>query len=173
MITVTNTVNWLVGDEFIITTTDKDISHTERHRIARIDNGMTIYTVNPLAYTHLVLQTMLPNGRVIRIAAAVGLLTRNIRIISQNLPSRLSGFRIFITQYRTYIWYTSTNTSVYTHYKGYARLSNTQFIGFGRFDDTTNSDEQSGIYMNNLNDWNWQRPTTIDSCSFDGGFNAA
>ncbi|CAF4366562.1 unnamed protein product [Rotaria socialis] len=173
LIILRESVNWVVGDEIIITTTDRAISHTERHRIASIENGTMIRTVAPLAYTHIVLQQPFSNGQMIDIAAAVGLLTRNVRVINQNSSRNLFGFRIVVTQYWTNVWDSSASTYVYTYYKGYARLSNTQFIGFGRFDETDNSDQQSGIYMNSLGDWNYQRPTYIDSCSFDGGFNAA
>ncbi|CAF0965964.1 unnamed protein product [Rotaria sordida] len=173
LIILSEPVNWMIGDEFVITTTDRDISHTERHRIASIDNGTIIHTMVPLAYTHIVLRHTFPNGQTVNIAAAVGLLTHNVRVINQSPSPNLSGFRIFITQYSTSIWYSDTNQLVNTYYKGYARLSNTQFIGFAQFDDTTNSDQRSCIYMNNLNDWNSQRPTSIDACSFDGGFNAA
>ncbi|CAF4097851.1 unnamed protein product [Rotaria sp. Silwood2] len=173
LIVLSERVSWMIGDEFVITTTDRDISHTERHRIASIDNGTIIHTMIPLAYTHIVLQQTFPNDQTVNIAAAVGLLTHNIRIINQSPSPNLSGLRIFITQYSTLIRYSDTNQLVDTYYKGYARLSNTQFIGFAQFDDTTNSDQQSCIYMSNLNDWNSQRPTSIDGCSFDGGFNAA
>ncbi|CAF1327808.1 unnamed protein product [Rotaria sordida] len=59
------------------------------------------------------------------------------------------------------------------YYKGYARLSNTQFIGYGQLADGYNSDQRSGIYMYHLGDYNPNRPSFIDACSFDGGFNAA
>lgn len=173
LIILSESVNWMIDDEIVITTTDKDISHTERHRIASIVNGTIIRTRLPLAYTHIVLKNTFPNGQTVNIAAAVGLLTRNIRVISQSPSSTLSGFRIFITQYTTSIWYAYMSQFVNTYYKGYSRLSNIQFIGFGQYDDTTTSDQRSSIYMNNLNDLDSQRPTYIDACSFDGGFNAA
>ncbi|CAF4773440.1 unnamed protein product [Rotaria sp. Silwood1] len=166
-------VSWVVGDEIIITTTDTSISHTERHRIINIENATIIHTEVPLAYSHLVIQHALANGQTISVAAAVGLLTRNIRVINQYQGSSLSGFRILITDYRTDVLHIYSNTMYNAYYKGYARLSNTQFIGFGQLNDGYYSDQQSGIYINHLGDYNSSRATFIDACSFDGGFNAA
>ena len=173
LIILSTPVDWQTNDEIIITTTDTAISHTERHRIARIINGTIIRTVNPLTYTHSVIQYTFVNGQKVNIAAAVGLLTRNVRIINQNPTSSLSGFKILITEYRTNIYYSDWGFARLTYYKGYARLSNVQFIGFGQFDDTSSSDQRAGIYMSQLGDWYWARQTYIDSCSFDNGFNGA
>ena len=166
-------VDWIPNDEIIITTTDSNIAHTERHRIASNVNGTTIRTVAPLTYNHIVIQEILGSGQEIRVAAVVGLLTRNVRVINQASSSSLSGVRILITQYRTTWWYASSGGWSSTNFKGYARLSNTQFVGFGIFDDSYNRDQRSGIFMDNLGDYDPQAPTSIDACSFDGGFNAA
>ncbi|CAF1351069.1 unnamed protein product [Rotaria sordida] len=172
VIILSERVNWTVNDEIIITTTDTSISHTERHRIINIENATVIHTQVPLAYTHLVIQHTLANGQTISVAAAVGLLTRNVRIINQYPGSSLSGFRILVTDYRTDVLHIYSNTMYNAYYKGYARLSNTQFIGYGQLADGYNSDQRSGIYMYHLGDYNPNRPSFIDACSFDGGFNA-
>ncbi|UJR08495.1 hypothetical protein I4U23_012761 [Adineta vaga] len=161
---LSESIDWSVGDEIIITTTDTDISHTERHRIASIINGTTIQTVNSLAYTHRVIRQIFPNGQSINIAAAVGLLTRTIRIKSNNGRTDPLGARIYI----------APNTLYNGDNKGYAHLSHIQFINFGQFDGTTSSDyKKSGIYMQNSNTYNQNRLTNIYGCSFDGGFDAA
>lgn len=166
-------VNWNIGDEIIITTTDIELSHTERHRIVNIQNGMIIYTARALAYTHRVIQQTFPNGQTVNISAAVGLLTRNVRVINENSGSSLSGYRIHVTGYTTDTWHLYTGRYYATCYLGYVRISNTQFIGFGQFDDSYNTDQRSGIYMNTLGDYNFNRATFVDSSSFDSGFNAA
>lgn len=173
VINLSQRVNWNVGDEIIITTTDTDLSHTERHRISNIQNGTTIYTVTALTYTHRVVQQTFPNGQTVNVAAAVGLLTHNVRIINENSGSSLSGFRIHVTGYTTDTWHLYSGLYYATCYLGYVRISNTQFIGFGQFDDSYNTDQRSGIYMNTLGDYNSNRATFIDSSSFDSGFNAA
>ncbi|CAF4813493.1 unnamed protein product, partial [Rotaria socialis] len=58
-------------------------------------------------------------------------------------------------------------------YKGYVRISNTQFIGFGQFDDSYNTEQRAGIYFTGLGNYDPNRATYIDSSSFDGGNNAA
>jgi hypothetical protein len=129
-------IDWIVGDEIIVTTTDTNIEHTERHTIANISTDRTIITtVNSLVYTHIVIHNVFPNGNVFHIAAAVGLLTRNVRVINSSPASDLFGFRILITDYATNVQNPGGEDYIYTYYKGYARLSNTQFIGYGQFVD--------------------------------------
>ncbi|CAF3091006.1 unnamed protein product [Rotaria socialis] len=167
-IVLSQLVDWVVGDEIIVTTTDTSIGHTERHTIASV-NRTIITTQIALAYTHIVIDNVFPNGQVAQVAAAVGLLTRNVRVINRNPASDLFGFRILVTDYETNIWNPVMNQSMNTYYKGYARISDTQFIGYGQFVDAPNDDLREGIHLYNLGDWNASRPTYVDSCSFDGG----
>lgn len=166
-------IAWTIGDEIIVTTTDIDISHTERHRIADIINETVIRTSAPLAYTHNVILKTFSNGQEVHVAAAVGLLTRNIRISSNDIQPGQSGFRIVVIDYSTSVWYSCPNQYYFTYYKGYARLSNIQFRGFGRMDDSSYSDQYAGIYLSRLGNYNQSRPTFIQACSFDTGSNAA
>ncbi|CAF4249716.1 unnamed protein product, partial [Rotaria sp. Silwood2] len=173
-ITLNQPVDWIVDDEIVLTTTDTNIEHTERHTIANISIDKTrIITVNPLVYTHVVIHNVFPNGKIFHIAGAVGLLTRNIRVINRSPASELFGFRILITDYAANIWNPVANDYIYTYYKGYARLSNTQFIGYGQYVDSANEDKREGVHIYNLGNWNSSRPTYIDSCSFDGGYYSA
>ena len=170
-ITLSEPVDWVVGDEIVITTTDTRLNHAERHTIAGINGSRTMITlVNPLAYSHVAILNTFPNGQVFRVAAAVGLLTRNVRVINRSPASELFGFRILVTDYSANVWNPVANESFITYYKGYARLSNTQFIGYGQFVDAADEDKREGIHLYNLGDWNSSRPTYIDSCSFDGGY---
>ncbi len=173
VITLQQSVPWVFGDEIIITTTDTNIAHTERHRIVNIQNATVIYTATPLAYTHIAIGHTFANGQVISVAAAVGLLTHNVRVINENPGSSSVGFRIFVAQYQISLWDIYANLNFSTCYKGYLRISNTQLIGFGQLDDSYNTDQRSGIYMNGLGDYNPDRDTFIRTSSFDGGFNAA
>nr|ACD54600.1 fibrocystin-like protein [Adineta vaga] len=162
-ISLSEPVDWKVGDEFVITTTDTNISHTERHRIASLINSTIIRTTQPLSYTHIVLRHAFPNGSVVNIAAAVGLLTRNIRMMSTSSIPNLSGFKISIVN----------GSSNYKPDIFHMSLSNIQFIGFGEFADSSESDDKSGLYIQNLNGSYSRWPSYIHQCSFDGGFNAA
>ncbi|CAF1672894.1 unnamed protein product, partial [Adineta ricciae] len=139
------------------------VSHTERHRIAEIINGTIIRTTNPLSYTHHVIRHSFANGSSAYVAAAVGLLTRNIRVLSSNSQSSLAGVKISITN----------TTSIYRPDILHVSLSNVQFIGFGQFSDALKNDENSGIFINSINASKSRWRTYIRDCSFDGGFNVA
>ncbi|CAF0819146.1 unnamed protein product [Rotaria sp. Silwood1] len=173
-ITLSEPVDWIVGDEIILTTTDTRIEHVERHTIASISGGGTIIAlVNNLAYQHIVIHNVFPNGAIYHIAGAVGLLTRNIRVINRSPSSEKFGFRILVTDYATNVWNPVGSEYINTYYKGYARLSNAQFIGFGQFVDAPNDDKREAIHLYNLGNWNASRPTYVDSCSFDTGYYSA
>jgi len=173
-ITLSEPVDWVIGDEIILTTTSTRINHVERHTIAGINVGRTVITLaHVLANSHVVIHEVFPNGQVYHIAAAVGLLTHNVRVINRSPASELFGFRILVTDYATNVWYPVTSEYIETYYKGYARISNTQFIGFGQFVDAPDEDKREAFHLYNLGDWNSSRPTYIDSCSFDGGYYSA
>ena len=162
-ITLEESVDWQIGDEFVITTTDTSISHTERHRIAGIVNNRLIRTTKPLSYTHQVIRRSFPNGSSVYIAAAVGLLTRNIRIISTGVQSDRASVKISIVN----------TSSIYRPNIFHVSLSNVQFIGIGQFSDSSSEIEKSGIFISNINVSMSAWPTYIRGCSFDGGFNIA
>ena len=173
-ITLSEPVDWAVGDEIVLTTTDTRIGHAERHTIGSISGGGTIIGLtNALAYTHIVINHVFPNGEMYHVAGAVGLLTRNVRIINRSPASEKFGFRIVVTDYATNVWNPVGAEYLYTYYKGFARLSHTQFIGFGQFVDAPNEDKREAIHLYNLGDWNMSRPTYVDSCSFDTGYYSA
>jgi hypothetical protein len=173
-ITLSEAVDWVAGDEILLTTTDTRIDHTDRCTIASVSGGGTVITLtSALTYTHIVIDNVFPNNEVYHVAGAVGLLTRNVRVLSQSPASELFGFRVLVTDYETNVLYAPTNEMISTYYKGYARLSNTQFIGFGQFVDAPDEDKREGIHLYNLGDWNSSRPTYVDSCSFDSGYYSA
>jgi hypothetical protein len=173
-ITLSEAVDWTPGDEILLTTTDTRIDHTERRTIASVSGGGTVLTLtSALTYTHIVIHNVFPNGEIYHVAGAVGLLTRNIRVFSQTTATEKIGFRILVTDYATSVWDPLVSGYLSTYYKGYARISNTQFIGYGQFIDAPYSDKREAIHLYNLGDWNASRPTYIDSCSFDTGYYSA
>ncbi len=173
-ITLSQAVDWVAGDEILLTTTDTRIDHTERLTIANVSGGGTVVTLtSALAYTHIVINNVFPNGEIYHVAGAVGLLTRNIRVISEAPASEQFGYRVLVTDYSTNVWDPVANGSFSTYYKGYARISNTQFIGYGQFVDAPDDDKREAIHLYNLGDWNVSRPTYVDSCSFDTGYYSA
>ena len=173
-IVLSEAVDWVIGNEIVITTSDTRIGHTERHTIAGIDLARTTLTLaSNLNYSHVAVRHIFPNGNVFHAAAAVGLLTRNVRVISRSSASELYGFRILVADYATQIWNPAGAEYLNTYYKGFARLSNPQFIGFGQFVDAPDEDKREGIHLYNLGNWNASRPTYIDSCAFDTGYYSA
>ena len=173
-ITLSEAVDWVAGDEILLTTTDTRIDHAERRTIASVSSGGTVLTLtSALTYAHIVIHNVFPNGQVYHVAGAVGLLTRNIRVMIQSPATGKIGFRMFVTSYSTDVWNPVSNESISTFYKGYARLSNTQFINYGQFVDAAYEDKRDGIHMYDLGDWNASRPTYVDSCSFDTGYYSA
>lgn len=173
VITLSEPVDWSIGDEIIVTTTDTRIDHTERHTITGITSGRTISLARNLSYSHLVIRHSFPNGQTFNIAAGVGLLTHNVRVICQSPPAEVFGFRILVSDYATNVWNPVGSEYINTYYKGYARISNTQFIGFGQYIDVDNEDKREALHLFNLGAWNASRPTYIDSCSFDSGYYSA
>lgn len=173
-ITLSEAVDWVAGNEIILTTTDTRIDHVERCTIANVSGGGTVLTLtSALTYTHIVIDNVFPNGQIYHVAGAVGLLTRNIRVISPSPASEKFGFRVLVTDYATDVWDPIGNDTYSTYYKGYVRLSNAQFINFGQFVDAPDEDKREAIHLYNLGDWNASRPSYVDSCSFDTGYYSA
>jgi hypothetical protein len=173
-ITLTEAVDWIAGDEILLTTTDTNIEHFDRRTIASVSGGGTVLTLTAaLTYTHVVIHNVFPNGQIYHVAGAVGLLTRNIRVIGPAPASQQFGFRVLVTDYATSVFDIPSQSYFDTYYKGYARLSNAQFMGYGQFVDAPNEDKREAIHLYNLGDWNSSRPTYVDSCSFDTGYYSA
>ena len=173
-ITLSEPVDWVPGDEILLTTTDTRIDHAERRTIASVSSGGTVLGLtSPLSYAHSVIHNVFPNGQIYHVAGAVGLLTRNIRVMSQMTASDKIGFRILVIDYETDMWNPVVNDTFSTYYKGFARISDTQFINFGQFVDAPYEDKREAFHLYNLGEWNISRPTYIASCSFDGGYYSA
>lgn len=173
-ITLSQPVNWVVGDRIVLTTTDTRIDHVEENTITAISGGGTVLTLaSALTYTHVVIHDVFPNGQIYHVAGAVGLITRNIRVMCNSPVSEKIGFRILVSAYSTNTLDPLTNQSTPTCYKGYARISDAQFIGFGQFIDAADEDKREGFHLYDLGDYNASRPTYINSCSFTNGFYSA
>jgi hypothetical protein len=93
---VDGAVNWRVGDQIVVTTTDFLPGHSELHQIAAISppsGGTTqIILTEAISYAHNGAQYQIPkdavtsvglNRKTVETRAAVALLTRNVRIVSE------------------------------------------------------------------------------------------
>lgn len=129
--TLVEPVDWRIGDKIIMTTTSYIANQTEVLNITGISGDKKTITVsNPLVYTHIAFNETLPDGQKYEIAAGVGLLTSNLKIIGGEYPEQeadLYGFRIIVSDYSVIV------NGIEMFYKGYARISSTEFFKPGQF----------------------------------------
>ncbi|MBL7728389.1 MAG: hypothetical protein JNM68_11920, partial [Dinghuibacter sp.] len=110
-ITVKDITNWSVADSIVIASTDFNPTQAEVKAITAI-SGKTITLHSPLAYMHYGV-THTYNGLVLDERAEVGLLTRNIRIQSNNPVNGFGGHCMFLNN-------------------GKARFSGVEFLNLGQ-----------------------------------------
>ena len=160
-------VDWKVNEQIVVSTTTFIATDTEVFTIVNVSpDRLTLTLDSALQYDHL---SFVENS--VTIAAAVGLLSRNVKIIGAEYPeqeSDLYGFSILVTDYSNF-----DDNGILMYFKGYARLSNVEFYHPGKFFRGTSDDSTYGIIMSNLGDYNYSRPTYVRSCAFHHGFTAA
>jgi hypothetical protein len=170
-IVLNKAVDWKVGESIMIATTSTIANQSEVFQITqKLADNQTLVLSGNLAYTHLCVSE---NGALkYSICAAVGLLTRNIRIIGESYPSQaadLYGFRILASEYSIY----DSVNNFQNSFKGYVRVSNAEFVRFGQYNKGTGDDNTYGILLNNLGNQNWSRPSYVNNSAFHDGFSAA
>ena len=136
VITLEKAVDWQVGEEIVITTTTYRHDQTETAKIASVSaDKRTLTLQSNLQYDHLYIQKNYSNGySSFKIAAAVGLLSRNLKIIGteyQGQDTDLYGSRILVSDYS---YATVVNgLDVTNYYKGYIKASDVEFYHFGQY----------------------------------------
>ncbi|KAK3107254.1 hypothetical protein FSP39_010348 [Pinctada imbricata] len=160
-------VSWSAGDEIIITATGYKAWEVEVLAISSIAADKKTITLNStLQNKHIVhTETFATSGKTVRMAAEVGLLTRNIRIIGEYYN------KMFDESYgaRVLVGVTADTTRRYT---GYARLSNVEFYrgaqnGFNSFYDPRHTLTYLDIPDTNV------KPRYVKKCSFNYNFGTA
>ena len=124
---------------------------------------LTLTLTSNLKYSHI---SFIQTSNVI--AAGVGLLTRNVKVIGAEYPQQaadLYGFSILVTDYSSY-----DSNGILLYYKGYARLTNVEFVHPGQFFRGTSYDATYGIIISNLGAYDYVRTTYVRSCSFHQGY---
>jgi hypothetical protein len=169
------------GESIVITTTSFIANHSEvREIVNKSDDGRTLTLDRALDYDHLAFSENFENltkglGASMgsyKIAAGVGLLSRNIRVIGAEYPNQekdLYGSRIIVSDYSNY---DSTNT-ILLYYKGYARISNTEFVHPGQFSRESADDSEFGIFYNHLLAYDNVRPSYVRDSAFHQCFGTA
>lgn len=110
-------VDWKVNDQIAITTTTYAESQSELLDITAISaDNLTLTLKQNAKYTHLAYSETLSNGAQYEIAAGVGLISHNVKIIGEDYPTVDSdqfGSRIVVSGY-----YYFSNSSSYSYFKG-------------------------------------------------------
>ncbi|XP_069572864.1 fibrocystin-L-like [Brachyistius frenatus] len=161
-LTLKRSVDWQVGDEIAISTTSYNAWETEKCQIAAVSADGSVLTLNqPLKHTHIG-ETHSVSGSSLSytLAADVGLLTRNIKIIGQEYPDMMNdsfGARLLV----------STYSSAGIDYKGKAQIRNVEFFHSGQAGWADDYDPRYSVAFLNLGE------SYIQGCAFHEGFSPA
>ena len=171
-VTLVDAVDWKVNEQIVVTTTTYSPTQNEVFTISGVSvDKKTLNLTQVSLYKHLSFSEKISNTQTQRIAAAVGLLTRNVKIIGSYYDLRdtdLYGFTIKVTDYSHY-----NSDGILMYYKGYARLSNVEFAYGGQFSRLDGDDRGFTILISNLGAYNYNRPTYVRSCAFHHNYFAA
>ncbi|XP_029369318.1 PKHD1 like 1, tandem duplicate 1 isoform X2 [Echeneis naucrates] len=166
-LTLSQSVDWQVGDEVVISTTSYSAWETEKRQIAaKSVDGRVLTLSQPLTHTHIgethsVSETSLSYT----LAADVGLLSRNIRIIGQEYPDMMQesfGARLLVGSYS---W-------AGIDYKGKAQIRNVEFFHSGQEGWTDDTDPRYSVAFLNLGQVSGE-DSYIQGCAFHDGFSPA
>ncbi len=158
-ITLTNPVDWEVGDEIVITSTCFDAYQTETLQISAISNSRLVLTLNTsLSHTHIGEHETVGSVSY-SIRAEVGRLTRKI-CIENGDPGRANseafGCRVLVS---------SDGTTT-----GTVQLEGVEFKGCGQIGHTESYDPRFALAFVNTGR---QRNAYVRHCSFHDGYNTA
>ena len=132
---------------------------------------LTLTLNTSLLYDHLSFVETLTTGKTVRIAAGVGLLTRNVKVIGAEYAGQdgdLYGMTMKVSDYSAL-----NSDGILMYYKGYARLTDVEFVRPGQFFRGTADDSTYGIIISDLGEYNYSRPTYVRSCAFHHAYTAA
>lgn len=169
-------IDWKIGEQILVSTTSFVANQTEILTIANVSQDrLTLYLNSNLKYTHLGYYEYLPSGAQYKIAASVGLLTRNLKIVGGQYAlqeSDMYGFRIIVSVYSAMV------NGVLLSYEGYARISNVQMIRPGQYqissaDNQDSNSNKYGIIFSILGVYNSSRPSYLRNSSFYYGYSCA
>ena len=160
-LTLTETVDWMVGEEIVIASTSFEANQTEVLTIATV-SGTTVTINGSFAHRHLA-GTSNDGCCSVPIRAEVGLLSRNIRIINgdpETATKELYGCRVFVT---TYV----ANSGI--QFTGRAELQGVEFKGCGQKDFVEPFDPRYSLAF--LNTGSATNVSYIRQCSIHDGYN--
>ncbi|XP_060573258.1 fibrocystin-L-like isoform X2 [Ruditapes philippinarum] len=166
-IVLSDQVQWSSGDEIVLGPTSFDPWQTESFKIESVASDNITLTLNTtLKHSHIAHRETLSNGQEIKVGAAVGLLSRNIKIVGQDydaLYKESFGTRVIVGLI-------TSNGQTYT---GYARLSNVEFYHTGQEGFTDEFDPRYSLAFLATGTVSDVKPSKVSKCSFHNGFNTA
>ncbi|KAJ8273405.1 hypothetical protein GJAV_G00101260 [Gymnothorax javanicus] len=160
-------VDWQVGDDIVISTTSYDPWETETRKIAAISaDGRTLTLNQSLSHTHIGELHAIPGtSRSYRLAADIGVLTRNIKIIGEDYPGLYSesfGARVLV----------GTFSSGGVTYRGKAQIRNVEFYHSGQEGYRDFFDPRYSVAFLNLGDIS-NNDSYIQGCAIHHSFSQA
>ncbi|KAM3929151.1 fibrocystin-L-like [Leptodactylus fuscus] len=166
-ITLTDPVDWKVGEDILITTTSYSAWQTETRSIVNVSSDQRTLTLNAsLSYNHSAYTYQVPNTTLTyTLAADVALLSRNIKIIGQDYPGWYSesfGARVLVSTF-------SVNNS---EYRGNARIKNVEFYHSGQEGYRDPTDPRYSLAFLNLREV-LSNESYVKGCAFHNGFSPA
>jgi hypothetical protein len=169
-------VDWLIGEEIVVSTTSYDPFQTEIFKITNVVKNIVKLNAS-LQFDHVVVSEQL-GSKSYSIAAGVGLLTRNVKVSGGEYSGQfedLYGSRIIVSDYSDFVYVddNSTTIPIPVYYRGYARISDVEFKRFGQFSRMAMDDYKYGILFSNLNAYDPARPNYVRNSAFHNGFAAA
>ncbi|XP_042639560.1 fibrocystin-L [Orycteropus afer afer] len=168
VLSLMDTVDWQEGEEIVITTTSYDFQQTETKRIAKVLHDHKVLILNDtLSYTHLAQKYHVPGtGQSYTLAADVGILSRNIKIVGQDYPGWVKesfGARVLISSF----------TENMMTFRGEARISNVEFYHGGQEGYRDSTDPRYAVTFLNLGQIQENGSSYIRGCAFHHSFSPA
>ncbi|XP_030644362.1 PKHD1 like 1, tandem duplicate 1 [Chanos chanos] len=159
-----HSVDWQVGDDVVLSTTSYDPWQTETRRITAVSaDGRTLTLNQSLSYTHIGESfSVSGTSKSYRLAADVGLLSRNIKIIGQGYPGLYSesfGARVLVGSF-----YHGGIT-----YRGKAQIRDVEFYHTGQEGWSDYTDPRYSVAFLNLGEV-VENESYIKGCAFHNGF---
>nr|XP_010954142.1 fibrocystin-L isoform X1 [Camelus bactrianus] len=168
VLSLMDAVDWQEGEEIVITTTSYDFHQTETRSIVKILHDHKLLILNDtLSYTHLAQSYHVPaTGQSYTLAADVGILSRNIKILGEDYPGWFKesfGARVLVSSF----------TENAMTFKGNARISNVEFYHSGQEGFRDSTDPRYAVTFLNLGQIQEHGSSYIRGCAFHNGFSPA
>ncbi|XP_069478234.1 fibrocystin-L [Ambystoma mexicanum] len=166
-ISLVDAVDWQVGEDIVITTTGYSPWETETRSIISVSaDGKSLSLNESLSFTHIAETHQVGNTLdMYTLAADVGLLSRNIKIIGNDYPGWYAesfGARVLVSAF-------SVNGN---KYRGSARISNVEFYRSGQEGYRDNIDPRYSLAFLNLDEI-IDSESYVQGCAFHNGFSPA